>query len=289
MEEQSKLLADLAAVSSINAKLAEMHPAVLDLHTWRPAMERSVESLRMEVGDLRARVIDITKPPSSSTTPRGNLPPLLHLSTDASASNPLKPTVPATDEHAAEQGGDGHGQLGHRDASNQRGDHSVDISIPGGTPTKGTYQIPDPGYDPSEFARSWGSHHHRYPPPSRIDFPLFDGDNPRAWRLKCEAYFQVCSMHPDTWVNCAAMYFINGALSWLQSSEAHLHLPPWRDFAAAICAQFGRADFQLHLRQFNKLKQTGTIAEYASKFNELMHNLTAHHNSWELAYLSHIL
>jgi hypothetical protein len=91
-------------------------------------------------------------------------------------------------------------------------------------------------------------------------------------------------MHPDTWVNCAAMYFIDGALSWLQSSQAHLHFPVWKDFASAICAQFGRADFQHHLRLFNKLRQTGTVAEYASKFNELMHNLTAHHNSWEPAY-----
>lgn len=285
MEEQSKLLADLAvAVSSINAKLSEMHPAVLDLHTWRPNMERSVESLRAEVGDLRSRVIDLTRPSSSSTIPRGDLPPLLQLSTDASALNPPKPAVPGKEEHAVGLGGDGHGQIGHRDASNHRGDHSADHSIPGGTPAKGTYQIPGPGYDPSEFARSWGSHYHSFPRPPRVDFPLFDGDNPRAWRLKCEAYFQVCSMHPDTWVNCAAMYFIDGALSWLQSSEAHLRLPLWKDFAKAICAQFGRADFQLYLRQFNKLKQTGTVAEYTSKFNELMHNLTAHHNSWEPAY-----
>jgi hypothetical protein len=28
----------------------------------------------------------------------------------------------------------------------------------------------------------------------------------------------------------------------------------------------------------------GSVAEYASRFNELMHNLTAHHNSWEPAY-----
>jgi hypothetical protein len=26
------------------------------------------------------------------------------------------------------------------------------------------------------------------------------------------------------------------------------------------------------------------VAEYGSKFNELMHNLTTHHNSWEHTY-----
>jgi hypothetical protein len=37
MEDQAKLLTDLtAAVSSKNAKLDDIHPAVLDLHTWKP-------------------------------------------------------------------------------------------------------------------------------------------------------------------------------------------------------------------------------------------------------------
>uniref|UniRef100_A0ACD5UVC4 Uncharacterized protein n=1 Tax=Avena sativa TaxID=4498 RepID=A0ACD5UVC4_AVESA len=282
MEDQAKLLADLtAAVSSMNAKLDDIHSAVLDLHTWKPTMERSVEALRAEVGDLRTRVIDITKP-SSSTSQKGAMPPLLPHLADAPQATPPKPAQPFPGTQAADVGGDGHGQFGHGDASNQRGDRTGALVVPEGAPAKGTCSFPCPGSDPSEFGRGWGTH--RFPPPPRVDFPLFDGDNPRAWRLKCEAYFQVCAMHPDTWVNCAAMYFIDGALSWLQSSQAHLRFPVWSDFAVSICSQFGRADFQHYLRLFNKLQQTGSVAEYTSKFNELMHNLTAHHNSWEPAY-----
>ncbi|KAM0851281.1 hypothetical protein ACQ4PT_052535 [Festuca glaucescens] len=287
MEEQAKLLADLtASVSSMNAKLGEMHPAVLDLHNWKPVIERSMESLRAEVGDLRTRVIELAKPANPATSPRGdlqlrgNLPPL--LSPDAAATTSTKQIEPLYAERAVDLSGDGHGQPGHGGASNQRGDLSGDHRSLEGTPAKGTYYNPGLGYESSEFNRGWNPH--RFPPPPRVDFPSFDGDNPRAWRLKCEAYFQVCHMHPDTWVNCAAMYFVDGALSWLQSSEAHLKMPCWKEFAAAICSQFGRADFQMHLCQFNRLNQTGSVAEYASKFNELMHVLTAHHNSWEPAY-----
>jgi hypothetical protein len=282
MEDQAKLLADLtAAVSSMNAKLDDIHPAVLDLHTWKPSIEQSVESLRAEVGDLWARVFDL-RPPSSSS-PRDALPPLLPRPADTpSTSTATTPKPAAANSGSLDLGGDGHGQLSHRDVSSSRGDQFGDLRISNDALVKGTYSIAYPGCDPSEFARGFGSH--RFPTPPRVDFPLFDGDNPRAWRLKCEAYFQVCSMHPDTWVNCAAMYFIDGALSWLQSSQAHLHFPVWKDFASAICTQFGRVDFQHHLRLFNKLRQTSIVAEYASKFNELMHNLTAHHNSWEPAY-----
>jgi hypothetical protein len=80
------------------------------------------------------------------------------------------------------------------------------------------------------------------------------------------------------------MYFVDDALSWLQSSQTHLHYPVWKDFANSICLQFGRAEFQQYLRQFNRLQQVGTVVEYTSKFNSLMHNLLAHHTSWEPAF-----
>uniref|UniRef100_A0ACD6AFV1 Uncharacterized protein n=1 Tax=Avena sativa TaxID=4498 RepID=A0ACD6AFV1_AVESA len=261
MEDQAKLLADLtAAVSSMNAKLDDIHPTVLDLHSWRPMRERSVESLRAEVGDLRSRVIDVTR--SAATSPRGmNMPPLLPLSADAPpTSTPAKPAMAVSEARATERGDDGLGQVGHRDASNYRGGRSGDPESSGGAPAKGTFQFLGPGYDSSDFTtRGWNST--RFPPPPRVDFPLFDGENPRASRLKCEAYFQVCNMHPDTWVNCAAMYFIDDALAWLQSTEAHLHYPVWKEFADSICVQFGKAEFQHHLRSFNRLQQTGTVLE----------------------------
>jgi hypothetical protein len=178
MDDQAKLLANLtAAVSSMNAKLDDIHPAVLDLHTWKPSIEQSVESLRVEVGDLRARVFDL-QPPSSSS-PRDALPPLLPRPADApstSTATPLKPA--AAHSGTLDLGGDGHGQLGHRDASSTRGDQFGDLRISNDAPVKGTYSITYPGCDPSEFARGFGSH--RFPPPPRVDFPLFDGDNPRA-------------------------------------------------------------------------------------------------------------
>ena len=50
------------------------------------------------------------------------------------------------------------------------------------------------------------------------------------------------------------MYFIDGALSWLQSTKAHLIYTDWGAFAEAVCAQFGREEFQSLLRQFNRLQ-----------------------------------
>lgn len=138
MEDQAKLLADLtAAVSSMNAKLDEMHPAVLDLHTWKPTIERSMEALRAEVGDLRSRVIGVTR--STSPSPKGAVLPLpLQFSADAppASSTPAKPAVVFSSAVADEDGGDGHGQFGHGDASNLRGHVSDDPESSDGSPAK---------------------------------------------------------------------------------------------------------------------------------------------------------
>jgi hypothetical protein len=215
MEEQAKLLADLTAtISSMNSKLEEMHPVVLDLSTWRPMIERNMDNLRAEVGDLRMRMSEVVR--SSSSSPTGAAPPPLHpFTADAP---PLLPTPPkpaglASSALQAADGGDGHGQFGHGDASNQRGTNFGDLASPKGAPAKGTFPNPCAGYDSSDSARNWNCS--CFPAPPRVDFPLFDGENPRAWRLRCEAYFQVCNMHPETWVNCAAMYFTDDALAWL--------------------------------------------------------------------------
>lgn len=61
MEEQNKMLADLnAAASSMNSKLDDIHPVVIELHHWRPEMECAVDELHAEINNLRVRVLDST-------------------------------------------------------------------------------------------------------------------------------------------------------------------------------------------------------------------------------------
>lgn len=110
-----------------------------------------------------------------------------------------------------------------------------------------------------------------------MDCPQFDRENPRAWKLKCETYFQVSGIRSDVWVGVAALQFIGGDLTWLQSTNAHVDLISWGEFCEAVCAKFGREGFQTLIRQFNRLRQTGYVLSYAEKFSELVHSFHAHH------------
>lgn len=167
-----------------------------------------------------------------------------------------------------------------------RGKATGDDFSPTSLPAKGTCQFQSPSRVPFEFGESsnrvFASGFHGGN--ARVDCPQFEGENPRAWKMKCETYFRVSGISPDVWVGVAALQFSGSALVWLQSTNAHVELMGWNDFSEAVCAKFGREEFQSLIRQFKRLRQEGTVLSYAEKFNELMHQLYAHHPSWNSVF-----
>lgn len=200
---------------------------------------------------------------------------------------PTKPlTAVAKDERSASESDIGHGPLGRGVATTNRRKACGEESSPASIPAKGTFRTPFASRIPFEFgessSRSFASVFHGGG--VGVDCPQFDGENPRAWKMKCETYFRVSGVSPEVWVGVAALQFIGGALTWLQSTNAHVELMSWSEFAEAVCAKFGREEFQSLIRQFNRVRQIGSVLSYAEKFNELMHQLYVHHSSWNLVF-----
>lgn len=77
------------------------------------------------------------------------------------------------------------------------------------------------------------------------------------------------------------VYFTGAAALWLEWSQTHVKFPQWEYFVAAVLEKFGRSEFQHLVRKFSRLKQTGSVLEYAEQFNIAMHSLLAHHKSWD--------
>lgn len=153
-------------------------------------------------------------------------------------------------------------------------------------PAKSTFQSPNHfslNFEHGESSNRGGGHSY-YGGAPRVDCPQFDGVGPRAWKLKCETYFRVSGISPEVRVGVAVLQFVGSALIWLQSTRAHEEFLGWTEFSEAVCVKFGREEFQGLVRQFNRLKQTGSVSSYAEKFCELMHNLHAHHTSWNTEF-----
>uniref|UniRef100_A0A453EKP7 Retrotransposon gag domain-containing protein n=1 Tax=Aegilops tauschii subsp. strangulata TaxID=200361 RepID=A0A453EKP7_AEGTS len=114
-----------------------------------------------------------------------------------------------------------------------------------------------------------------------MDFPSFDGDNPQFWRSRCDKYFDVYGVQPDLWVRVATLHFTGNAARWLQLQESQSTSFTWEALCAALCSKFGREQYQKHLRQFHSLRQTSTVHEYMSRFEELMHQMLAHNPGFD--------
>lgn len=101
--------------------MEEIKPAVLDPQKWKPEMESSAEGLRMEMGELKSQVVQITRNPVLALRP-GNLPPILPIS-EAKMDLGLGPngsTLASRDEIFHSNKEQDLGPIGHSDDINHR-------------------------------------------------------------------------------------------------------------------------------------------------------------------------
>lgn len=261
------LSGEVATVKSTVASLDEIKPALVDLALWKPKVDHAVEALQADLGNLRLAINNLTTTAPSSTAPSTAYLPLPTLE--------KRPDL-RVEANRALPGDEGrHGPSGHRVDYTHRG--SVMGSLPHTTPAKGTFSS-------HSNELSFSSPRERGGKTPRMDCPGFDGETPLEWKLKCESYFRVCRIDKEIWVDTAVVYFTGEAALWLQWTNAHLAAATWEEFVSSVCEKFSRREFEQLLRQFSRLRQTGTVAEYAAQFTVAMNNLIAHHSSWDPLY-----
>lgn len=114
---------------------------------------------------------------------------------------------------------------------------------------------------------------HSVPP---LDFPRFDGTNPKIWIRRCENYFDICAIVPEHWVKLALVHFSGSAAFWMQSIEMDLRKCSWNTLCQAVVDRFERDQHEHVIRQFFHVNQSGSVAEYVELFDEIVHQLLAH-------------
>lgn len=113
----------------------------------------------------------------------------------------------------------------HHPSQDQRGLGVGAGFHPTPAPVKGAFQAPlyTPPHVRSEstncktmssVVQSFGS---ALPP---VNFPVFDGSNPKLWKSRCETFFEFYDVPREMWVKLAIMQFDGSAIFWLQSVES---------------------------------------------------------------------
>jgi hypothetical protein len=110
----------------------------------------------------------------------------------------------------------------------------------------------------------------------KLQFPSFDGENPKLWQSRCEDYFHMYSVDPRMWIKIASMQFVGPAANWWQSVEYRVATMSWGEFGYMIQQRFGRDQYQMLLRQLFRIRQTGSVAAYVEDFLQLIDKLNAY-------------
>jgi hypothetical protein len=110
----------------------------------------------------------------------------------------------------------------------------------------------------------------------KLNFPVFDGDNPKLWISHSEDYFDLFDLDPTRWVKIACMHLRAAASRWLPSVEKKLKSCSWSEFKQLVMDRFGREQHKLLVRQFLNIKQSGSLSDYIDRFSELVDRLMAY-------------
>lgn len=110
----------------------------------------------------------------------------------------------------------------------------------------------------------------------KLNFPMFDGDNPKLWISRSEDYFDLFDLDPTRWVKIASMHLTAAASRWLPSVEKKLKSCSWFEFKQLVMDRFGREQHELLVRQFLNIKQSGSLSDYIDRFSKLVDRLMAY-------------
>jgi len=119
-----------------------------------------------------------------------------------------------------------------------------------------------------------------------MDFPVFDGDNPKLWINRNEMYFELFPVDPSKWVKVASMNFFSATARWLQSVEGKVKMVSWSELCTMILERFGKDQHALLIRQLFHIRQTGTVSEYVDQFFAIVDSLAAYETGANSLYFT---
>jgi hypothetical protein len=111
------------------------------------------------------------------------------------------------------------------------------------------------------------------PKPPKHQFPRFSGDNPSLWLDMCETYFTMYQTPVHQRVSSAVLYMEGHAALWLQAHKRRTTLGTWEQFCADVLNEFGDEEYDGQMARLNKIKQTGSVADYRKEFEACMYHL----------------
>lgn len=139
--------------------------------------------------------------------------------------------------------------------------------------------IPNPPCPPAPAAAANPTTTGRMP---KLNFPHFDGDNPRLFQSHSEKYFAMYDVSASPWLSIAEMH-LDGADARRFQSLATLN---WTSFCRLLHDRFRRDQKELLIRQPFSVRQTASIVEYVTQFTKSVDQLAAYSSNTDPMYFT---
>jgi hypothetical protein len=232
--------------------------------------QEAVRGIQARTEAMEARVVDAARQ-AAATPPPGAAPSTNHAAATTAAAA-IPPGAATTMDPSSSLGmlhEMGYGAHDRRAANLFRGDAPGIIGNP--LPTPGTGVNSNYAFTRSHVG-DYREESVRAPAP-KIEFPKFDGENPKLWQQQCETYFEVFRIQPSLRTRYAALGFQGNAALWFQSVETTGRVEDWSVMCRLVHDYFGKNMQASYRHQMRVLRQSGNVSEYWDKFARLRHQL----------------
>lgn len=88
----------------------------------------------------------------------------------------------------------------------------------------------------------------------KIEFPTFDGNDPRGWIKKYTCYFTFCHIHDNQEVDLASLHLKRPSKVWFGSYIMGRRGVTWDEFIVDICSRFKDDLNGKVIEDFNRLQ-----------------------------------
>jgi hypothetical protein len=286
---------------SIGARVGSLEDAAKVFDAWKPMMDASIAELRAEMGAFRKTEATVETMREEMTAVRKSVSRSVLDATPAAPFSVLPP--PKVSAASIPAGWTHFRPLGPREESSHRG-----FEFSTRSPVKGTFNSPDPDPSPklhrsySSSALDAGTHggsggvhgspdHRSYDDGDggnrhlpKINFPPFDGANPKLWLGRCLDYFEMYLVPRRCWVKVSTMHLSGAAACWLQSVDDEVRAGGWEHFCQLVLNRFGKDQHELLIRHLFHIHQTGSEQEYIDKYTGLVDQLLAYGRNTDPLY-----
>lgn len=118
----------------------------------------------------------------------------------------------------------------------------------------------------------------------KLEFPKFDGTDPKWWIIKADQYFDFIPMDEFRKVKLSGLHFEGRASVWFRFYQSGRANTPWKLFQTDVINRFENPENKDVQDLFNKLKQVGTMNDYEDKFEKLRALISVKHMNFTKEY-----